>query len=104
VLTGRIAGQERQWNDPDDAEEGWITQQIIGRRGAGERVCVTVGIHTSDVNAGLSTPGCAFGGGSRQPNDDEARIIDLWDRRGLNDPNFAPGNLIAFLHQLARLL
>jgi hypothetical protein len=104
MITVRIAGQERQWNDPDDAEEGWITQQIGGRRAAGERVCVTVGIHTSYVNVGLSTPGCASGGGGRRPNDDEARIIDLWERRGLNDPNFAPGNIVAFLGQLARLL
>lgn len=104
MLTVRIAGQERQWDDPDDAEESWITQQITGQRAAGERVCVTVGIRTSYVHVGLSTPGCAFGGGGRRPKDDEARIIDLWERRGLNDPNFAPGNLIAFLHQLARLL
>jgi hypothetical protein len=104
MVTVRIAGQERKWDDPDDAEEGWISQQIIGRRTAGERVCATVGIATPYVNVGLSTPGCAFGGGGRRPNDDEARIIDLWNTRGLNDPNFSPGSLIAFLHQLGRLL
>lgn len=104
MITVRIAGQERQWDDPDDAEEGWVTQQITRRRADGHQVCATVGIKTSYVNVGLSTPGCALGGGGRRPTTDEARIIDLWAQRGLNDSNFSPGNLIAFLRQLARLL
>ena len=104
MITVRIAGQERHWGAPDDAEESWIAQQITRRRAAGERVCATVGIITSYVNVGLSTPGCAFGGGGRPPNADEARIIDLWAKRGLNDPDFSPGSLIAFLRQLAQLL
>src|SRR4051794_24688753 len=99
MITVRIAGQERQWGDPDDVEESWITQQITRRRAAGEQVCASVGIKLWSVNVGLSTPGCALGGGGRRPNDDEARIIGLWESRGLNDPNFAPGSLIAFLHQ-----
>ena len=104
MITVRIAGQERQWGNPDHTEESWITQQIIDRRSAGERVCATVGIITSYLNVGLSTPGCSFGGGGRRPNADEVRIIDLWEQRGLNDPSFSPGNLIAFFRQLARLL
>ena len=104
MITVRIAGQERHANDPDGIEASWIAEQIARRRAAGEHVCVSVQIHTSFVNVGLSTPGCASGGGGRRPNDDEARIIDLWTKRGLNVPAFAPGSLITFLSQLGRLL
>lgn len=104
MITVRIAGQERQWNRPDDTEDSWITEQISRRRAAGEQVCATVGIATSYINVGLSTPGCATGGGGRRPNRDESRVFALWEQVGLNDANFAPSKLMAFLHQLTRLL
>jgi hypothetical protein len=90
---------------PDDVEEGWLNQQINRARAAGEFVCALVRLNTRSVNMVLSTPGCsAGGGGGRRPNDHEQRIFDLWANRGLNESDFSPGNLIAFLHQLARLL
>lgn len=45
----------------------------------------------------LSTPSCSPGGGGRrQANERELAIFKLWDERGLNDAEFAPGNLIVF--------
>lgn len=104
MITVRITGLERQHDNPDEIEEGWITEQVNRRRLAGERVCINVHIDTSSVRAGLSTHGCPVGGGGRRPNRDEQRVFDLWADRGLNEPNFAVGQLIAFLHQLHRFL
>jgi hypothetical protein len=54
----------------------------------------------------LSTPTCESHGssGGRPPNNQERRIFELWKERGLNLQDFSGGNLIAFLHQLRRLL
>ena len=91
--------------DLDEAGELWITQQINRRRQEGLSACVRVTIHIDDVNMALATPSCAgVGGGGRYPNTREQRIFDLWAERGLSGTDFAPGNLIAFLKQLDRLI
>ncbi len=83
------------------ADESWINQQINCRRQDMQRVCVRVFIKDNFLNMELSTPGCDGGGGGRPPNSQEERIFDLWNRLGLNRPEFSGGNLIAFLKQIA---
>jgi hypothetical protein len=94
----RIGDSERTLKD---AEESWINQQINRRRQAGGQVCVRVFIESSSVNMVLSTPECGNEGvRGRPPNVKEKSIFDLWDKLGLNKPNFHGGNLIAFLKQI----
>lgn len=94
-----IGGESR---DINDANESWINQQINRRRKDGQSVCVVVSVKTSGVDMRLSTPGCSdfAGGGGRAPNENERELFDLWDKRGLNRPDFTGGNLIAFLKQI----
>lgn len=80
--------------------ERWINRSINPLKAQGLLVCVQVRINKNGINMGLSTPGCGNGRGGRSPNRGEKDIFDLWARRGLNDPRFTGGNLIAFLSQL----
>lgn len=105
MITVKIAGLERQWGSLDDIDEAWLAEQLTRRRAAGERPCVIVRVTTSSANVALSTPNCpTTGRGWRRPNEDERRILDLWSKRGLNEPEFVVGGLVAFLRQLGRLL
>lgn len=88
----------------DAATEEWINQQLGRRRDAGEPVCVRVLINTSSLNIALATVGCAGGGGGRPPHPEEREIIELWRKRGLSEPEFHGGNLVAFVKQARRLL
>ena len=89
----------------DQADEGWINQQINRRRSDGAVVCVQVSIRESDVNVVLRTPACSDGGGGgRLPNPREKRIFDLWSERHLNGRDFTGGDVISFLQQLRRIL
>lgn len=100
MISVRIGDETR---DLSDASESWINQQINRRRADGQNICVAVTINTSGLNLHLATPGCGSGaGGSRPPNANEAEVIDLWNKRGLNDSGFTGGALIAFLKQLER--
>jgi hypothetical protein len=102
MVSVRIATEERKL---EEADERWIQQQIVRRRAEGEQVCARVMIHEGGANLTVATPTCATqGGGGRAPNAVESAVFELWDRLGLNDPNFAPGGLIAFLKQVVRLL
>lgn len=97
-----IGGDERSL---DDASAGWITQQIERRRRDGIAVCVVVRIKTTDLNIHLATPECAHhAGGGRPPNANERGILELWQKHGLNEVNFAPGQVVAFLARLKHLL
>lgn len=88
----------------DDASPDWIVQQIERRRRDGITVCVVVSIRTADLNMHLSTPECAGSArGGRPPNSAERRILELWQKHGLNEPGFAPGRVVAFLAQLKRV-
>ncbi len=99
-ITVRIGSAER---DLRDADAGWITSQIRQHRAAGEAVCVVLSVTLDRMNLRLATPTCSSGGGGgRPPNTREAEIIALWSARGLNQPDFAPGNLVAFLRQLVQ--
>lgn len=89
----------------EQADEGWINQQINRRRADGAVVCVQVSIQEPDVHMALATPTCAGnGGGGRPPNEREKQIFELWCDRGLDQRDFTGGSVIAFLHQLRRFL
>lgn len=85
-----------------EADEHWINQQINRRRHDGQRICVRVFIKDGFLNMILSTPGCPnSGSGGRPPNPHEKRIFDLWNKLGLNKPEFHAGNVTAFLKQVS---
>jgi hypothetical protein len=89
----------------DDVSESWIADQIARRKADGQTVCVRVEIQTPLVNVTLATPGCAgSGGGGRMPTAAEQRVFELWDKLHLKSSGFAPGNVIAFLKQVARYI
>jgi len=88
----------------EEATPDWINHQINRRRGDGISVCVRVTIKEGDVNVILTTPSCNGTGGGRQPNPREQAILDLWHHRGLREPDFTGGNVVAFLRQLSRLI
>ena len=88
----------------DKAGEGWVNQMIEDSRKRGVPLCVQVAVSLPGIQLALSTPGCGGSlGGSRQATPTEARIIDAWNRHGLGAGTFAPGDLRAFLNDLARL-
>lgn len=90
----------------DQADPEWITQQINGRRKDGQAVCVRLSVHTAGLNLSCSTPACASSGsgGGRPPTPHEREILDLWAKHGLNTGDFAPGNVVAFVKQVLRLI
>jgi hypothetical protein len=89
----------------EDASESWINQQINRLRKEQERVCVRVRIKHNSVNVLLASRECAPSGGiPRPPNPKEEKILDLWEKRGLNSPDFHAGQVIAFLKQVRTLL
>lgn len=89
---------------PQDVNEGWLNQQINRRRTDGATVCVQVQIQHGGINMRVSTPDCPTGSSHRLPTPQEQRILDLWDKLGLNGAAFAGGNVVAFLRQLERVL
>jgi hypothetical protein len=98
----RIGEAERDLNS---ASESWINQQINRRRKDGLSVCVRVIVKEGDLDMILSTPTCASsGGGGRPPRPREQTMFNLWNKRGLNEPDFTGGNLIAFLKQLKHIV
>lgn len=100
----KIGSQERQWGSFRDIEESWIIEQIQRSLQLGQSVCVVMRLQSPGINLSLTTPTCGGGGGGRRPNAQEQGIIDLWHERGLSNPSFAPGQVIAFLSQLRHLL
>lgn len=89
----------------EQADEGWINQQLNRRRADAAVVCVQVNIQEPDIHMVLSTPGCSSNGaGGRPPNQREKRIFDIWTDRGLDRPDFTGGAVIAFLHQIRRMI
>ncbi|MBI4547535.1 MAG: hypothetical protein HY707_06135 [Ignavibacteriae bacterium] len=65
----------------------------------GLAICVHLKINDAERNMLLTTPDCPSGVGGRAPNPAEREIIELWEKRGMNNQNFTGGNLIAFLKQ-----
>jgi hypothetical protein len=103
MITVSIGSETRSFSDSD---EHWITQQIGRRRQDKLPACATVRVAQGDIDLNLVTPGCSSGGGgsTRRLSHGEEKILDLWQKHGLNNPDFAPGELVAFLKQLKREL
>jgi hypothetical protein len=98
----RIGNDSRRM---EHLEESWITQQVVNRQREQLQVCIEVTIQTGDINVRLSTPGCGpRAGGGRQPSAAEAAIIRAWNDARLTSEDFGPGNVVAFLKKLRRLL
>lgn len=99
--TIKIGQEERALRD---ATPQWITQQIVNRRKDGLTVCVLVSITTPDADVRFATPACGGGGGSRQLRPREQELLDLWIRHQLNERDFPPGGVVAFVQSVVRLL
>lgn len=98
MITVQIGGESRTL---DQITEQWITHNVNARFAGGGSVCVRVTIRTADVSVVLTTPDCPMtGGGGREPNAQEARILALWEKRGLRQPHYTPGDVISFLKQV----
>ncbi|OGP92306.1 MAG: hypothetical protein A2156_15470 [Deltaproteobacteria bacterium RBG_16_48_10] len=98
----RIGDVERELGS---ADENWINQQINRRQADGLSVCVRVIVKEGDLDMILSTPACGPSeGGSRPPRSSEKTVFNLWNQRGLSEPDFTGGNLIAFLKQLRHIM
>lgn len=104
MSTIKIGNDQR---DLRNADAQWITSEIVGRHKDGRAVCVAVQINESGANLPLMTQACRVGqggGGGRAPNALESAIIDLWNRHGLNSGEVEPGQVVAFVRQVLRLL
>ena len=102
MRTIKIGNDERSLGQ---ADAQWITQEINGRRQSGAAVCVIVAIKTDDLDLRLSTPACGgAGGGGRQPTNREQAVLDLWRKHKLNDSDFSPGGVVAFVKQVSQFL
>ena len=99
--TIKIGNEERPLRDVDAQ---WITQQIVNRRKEGFDVCVIISVTAPDIDLRFATPSCGGGGGSRQLRPGEQELLDLWVRHRLNEKDFSPGGVVAFVQQVNRLL
>lgn len=104
MITLTIGNSQRRIAGRSDVEEGWINQQVNGRRADGQTVCVRVLIEHGPINFTLGSAGCPAGGGGGSLGREEQRLVDLWLERGLGRADFTGGNVVAFLHQLLRML
>lgn len=102
MIAVRIGEEERSLQE---ATEQWINHQIQRRRADNQAICVRVSIRQGGLDMALATPSCnGAGGGRRTPNANEMEVFRLWKERGLDEPEFSGGNLVAFLAQLKRSL
>ncbi len=98
MIRVRIGDSERELSS---VSENWINQQINRRKADGLSVCARVIIKDSNLNMSLSSAGCPQSATrGRTPNRNEQEIFDLWEKRGMNNPDFHGGNLVAFLKQI----
>jgi hypothetical protein len=94
----RIGAEERDFTDPNIS---WIHEQIRRRRDDREPVCVQVTVDEGDIHLILMTPDCPRVLGGGQLTTRASELVELWNKRHLNEKDFTSGNLIAFLQQIA---
>jgi hypothetical protein len=94
-----IGGQSRSGGE---ITPKWITEQINTQKQGGP-VCVRVELTGPLDNLNFATPPCGGFGGGRVWTEPEQRLIDLWRRHRLDQVDFPPGGVVAFLQQVGRL-
>lgn len=89
-----------------DAMRGaWVVRQTTRRRKDGEAVCFRVQMKAPSVDFTLVTPECGQGRSvGRGLTRAEQQILELWEKHRLNELEYEPGEALAFLKQLERLL
>jgi hypothetical protein len=74
----------------DGASDHWVEHEVKNQRQHNQRVCVLVRLICHAVDMILSTPGCAGGhAGGRPPNAKEREILNEWNQRGLDQPDWS---------------
>ncbi len=99
------------WVGPDRASlteairGAWVVRQTTRRRKDGEAVCFRVRMKAPAVDFTLVTPECRQSRSVGRPlTPAEQHIVDLWVKHRLNELKYDPGEALAFLKQLERLL
>lgn len=87
-----------------DVDQNWVHEMINLLQKSGEPECVIVNIEEPPINIILSTKACnRAGSGIANFNERERKIIELWQKH-LGKDEVVPGQLVAFLSQLRRLV
>lgn len=100
----KIGNQE---HDLRQADEHWIISQIRDQQHDLGDVCVQVAIESRDINLRLRSAGCpsSGGGGGRQANEIELRILELWQQHvGREKKHLGGGEVVSFVKALQRML
>ena len=88
----------------DAVTGGWIQAQMRTQDEAGQPICAHVLVEGGDISVSLPVGNCTSGGrGGRALNAAETEVVDLYRRRHLDQPQFSPGELEAFIRQAMRL-
>lgn len=88
-----------------DADPQWINHAIVARRRDGQDICVIFDLDGDLLKLILRAPRRAGGRGvDRSLSHREREVLELWAKLGLNDPDFAPGNVVAFVQQVKHYL
>lgn len=102
MLAIQIGNQTKNYND---ANAGWINEQVDRILRSGQSLCVKITINYGSANVVLATPGC--GGsmpGGRPPNGLESKIIELWNNSVLKHTALNGGLFVSFLRHVKQLL
>jgi hypothetical protein len=103
ILT--IGEVSRRLADPAALEEGWVMYHMRAHPMDADRRGVHVRIDAPSITLNLSAGEPSSGGTiERRMTAAESRVVDLWQERGLDRPDFRSGQLVAFLHQLYDVL
>ncbi|MBR9988841.1 MAG: hypothetical protein KFH98_03740 [Gemmatimonadetes bacterium] len=103
VLT--IGETSRRLSDAAGIEENWVAQRMRSTVTPTAVPGVHVRIDSPSVSLNLSAGDGEAGGRIGRPlRPEEAKVVALWEERGLDRPDFRSGQLVAFLHQLYDVL
>ena len=87
-----------------DVNQSWVHEMIDLLRKSNEPECIIVTIEEPSINITFSK-GCnrAASSDTARFNEQERRIIELWEKH-MGKDELVPGQLVAFLNQLRRLV
>lgn len=88
-----------------EISERWISGKFRDARQNNRLPCFRFDLDTTSAKVGKQTAYCrsAGGVGGRQANPEEAQVLALWERCGLNEEGYGPGNVIKFLNHLKQI-